>query len=294
MSRPAPLIRIGELSRRLDVSSDRLRAWERRYGLLRPVRTAGGFRLYSRADELRVVAMQRHLAAGFSAAEAARAILAADASSASHPAAGIDHLRAQLAQALTDFDALAAHALLDRSLAELGVDDAMHEVIFPLLRDLGDAWARAEIHVGQEHFASNLLQGRLLALLRDPTLGAGPIALLACPSAELHTLGLIGFAIALRNRGWRVTYLGADTPIATLRRTAAEISPTIVVLSAVTPPRFADIQDELHQLAAELPLALAGAGATPTLATRLNAQLLNTDPITAAETITTQHTTPNH
>jgi DNA-binding transcriptional MerR regulator len=77
MASPDTLIRIGELSRRLGVSADRLRAWERRYALLRPIRTAGGFRLYSRADELRVRAMQRHLAAGLSAAEAAAAALAA-------------------------------------------------------------------------------------------------------------------------------------------------------------------------------------------------------------------------
>src|SRR4051794_1791136 len=78
MTSPAALIRIGELSRRVGLSVDRLRAWERRYGVLRPQRTAGGFRLYSTADELRLEAMQRHLAAGLSAAEAAAAVLEAE------------------------------------------------------------------------------------------------------------------------------------------------------------------------------------------------------------------------
>ena len=67
------LLRIGELSRRVGVSDHVLRAWERRYGLLKPVRSAGGFRLYSEADEGRVRRMQAHLAGGLSAAEAARA-----------------------------------------------------------------------------------------------------------------------------------------------------------------------------------------------------------------------------
>jgi DNA-binding transcriptional MerR regulator len=44
-------LRIGELSRRVGVSPELLRAWERRYGLLRPTRSRGGFRLYSTADE---------------------------------------------------------------------------------------------------------------------------------------------------------------------------------------------------------------------------------------------------
>ena len=73
-----PVLRIGELSRRLGVSDHVLRAWESRYGLLQPVRSAGGFRLYSEADESRVRRMQAHLARGLSAAEAARAVLGED------------------------------------------------------------------------------------------------------------------------------------------------------------------------------------------------------------------------
>ena len=77
MSAADGLVRIAELSRRVGVGADRLRAWERRYGLLRPVRTPGGFRLYSPADEQRVRDMQEQLARGLSAAQAAEAVLAA-------------------------------------------------------------------------------------------------------------------------------------------------------------------------------------------------------------------------
>src|SRR6478609_4303270 len=65
------VLRIGELSRRSGVSPELLRAWERRYGLLRPTRTAGGLRLYSLDDLERVRLMQQHLAGGYAAAEAA-------------------------------------------------------------------------------------------------------------------------------------------------------------------------------------------------------------------------------
>src|ERR1035438_976937 len=74
----SPVLRIGELSRRLGVSDHVLRAWESRYGLLQPVRSAGGFRLYSEADAGRVRRMQAHLADGLSAAEAAKAVLGED------------------------------------------------------------------------------------------------------------------------------------------------------------------------------------------------------------------------
>src|SRR3954470_13892617 len=108
MASPETLIRIGELSRRLGVSADRLRAWERRYAVLQPIRTAGGFRLYSRADELRVRAMQRHLAAGLSAAEAAGAALSGVPEPPAAPDAGVE---AELGEALAAFDATRAHAI---------------------------------------------------------------------------------------------------------------------------------------------------------------------------------------
>jgi DNA-binding transcriptional MerR regulator len=67
-----PLIRIGELSRRTGVGVDTLRAWERRYGLLGPQRSPGGFRLFDASDEERVTAMKALIDSGVSAAEAAR------------------------------------------------------------------------------------------------------------------------------------------------------------------------------------------------------------------------------
>jgi MerR family transcriptional regulator, light-induced transcriptional regulator len=78
-------LRIGELSRRVGLSPELLRAWERRYGLLRPSRTAGGLRLYSPADEERVRAMNELSAQGLSAAEAARLVLAKESGAAAEP-----------------------------------------------------------------------------------------------------------------------------------------------------------------------------------------------------------------
>jgi MerR family transcriptional regulator, light-induced transcriptional regulator len=279
------LIRIGELSRRLGVSPDSLRAWERRYQLLQPVRTSGGFRLYSRADELRVRAMRDHLAQGLSAAEAARAALAADTPPPAPGAAGVAQLRRELLEALTGFDAIRAHALIDRLVAELGAGEAIRDVILPLLRHLGAGWARGEVDVSQEHFASRLIEARMLALLRGSDRGAGPMAVLACAPGELHTLGLVGFGIALRNHGWRVTYLWADTPIAGIRRASRDVSPALVVLSAAMPTHLAGIEAELRDLAATVPLALAGAGTSRRLADRAGAELLDADPVTAAESV---------
>src|SRR5262245_14035177 len=164
-----PLLRIGELSRRLGVSDHVLRAWESRYGLLRPVRSAGGFRLYSEHDEQRVRRMQAHLRRGLSAAEAARAALgetqpSADAATPSvrlPGGEGMSDLAERLRAALDGFDEPLAQAVLDRLLTDLTVETVLRDVLMPYLRDLGDRWERGEVSVAQEHFASNVLRGRL-------------------------------------------------------------------------------------------------------------------------------------
>jgi len=229
--------------------------------------------------------MQSHLAAGLSAAEAAAAALAAETPLATAAAARAEQRRAELRDALAAFDAGRAHAVLDSLFTDVGPDDAMRAVIFPFFRELGERWARAEVTVGDEHFASSLLQARLLGLLRARTPDTGEMALLACPPGELHALGLIGFGIALRDRGWRSTYLGADTPIADVRQVASEIAPQVVVLSAVSAAPFVDVRDELRDLAAQVPVALAGAGAGPLLAQQVGADHLEGDPVEAADTI---------
>src|SRR5690242_6251025 len=100
-----PLLRIGELSKRTGVSAELLRAWERRYGLLRPARSSGGLRLYTAGDVGRVRLMQQHLADGLAAAEAASAAARAVAGeTAAPPALSAAALREELTRALDDFD----------------------------------------------------------------------------------------------------------------------------------------------------------------------------------------------
>src|SRR5438094_73137 len=149
-----PLLRIGELSRRVGVSDHLLRAWESRYGLLQPVRSPGGFRLYSEADELRIRRMQGYLADGLSAAEAARATLdsAGLASGRAGPPAvpAEDESSAALRRALDAFDEPAAQAALDRLLADLSVLAVLRDVVLPYLAELGERWQAGTASVAME------------------------------------------------------------------------------------------------------------------------------------------------
>jgi methanogenic corrinoid protein MtbC1 len=284
-----------------------LRAWERRYGLLKPVRSPGGFRLYSSADEQRVRRMQSHLAGGLAAAEAARAALdeesdpsaaapplepaaPGEATRAAAPAAGTDHglagLAGELRRALDALDEPAAQAVLDRLFAAFTIEAALGHVLVPYLRHLGQRWADGTVDVATEHFASNLLRARLAGLARGWGQGHGPCAVLACPPGELHDLPLLAFGVVLHRNGWRIVYLGADTPLPDLGRTVEEKRPDVVILAAVTPERFQERIPDLITLARTAPLRLAGAGATTDVADTVGATILAGDPITEAQRLT--------
>lgn len=281
-----PLVRIGELSRRLGVSVHVLRAWETRYGLLQPARSAGGFRLYSEADESRVRRMQALLADGLSAAEAARGVLGGDSAAVPEAASGtstVTDLAAALRQTLDNFDEPAAQAILDRMLSDLSLTSALRDILLPYLAELGERWERGTASVAQEHFASNIIRGRLTGLARGWGGGHGPRAVLACPPGELHDLALIVFGIVLNRTGWRVDYLGANTPIDELARTVEATHPDLVVLAATLTETFRPLRERLAALAGRTSLALAGAGATPRFATAIGARLLTDDPVTEAE-----------
>jgi DNA-binding transcriptional MerR regulator len=277
------LLRIGELSRRVGVSPELLRAWEKRYGLLQPSRTTGGLRLYTARDETRVGRMRELLANGLSAAEAAR--LARDAEAGGPAQVDASEFTDQLRDALDRFDETAAQLALDRTFAAVGIDAALRDVVIPYLHDLGDRWAAKHATVGQEHFASNVIQGRLRALARGWDQGIGPRAVLACPPGELHELGLIAFGLSLRGRGWRITYLGADTPTQSIHDNLSEGGPALTVLAAVSRERFAAAREALMRIAAQGRVAIAGAGADARLARRLGAEHLDSGPVEAAGSV---------
>ncbi len=269
-------LRIGELARRTGVSPELLRAWERRYGLLRPERSPGGFRLYSADDERRVGRMTAALERGIAASQAAKLALID----------GDDPPKSDtLVEALVAFDDVGAHAALDRLLSSLTLETVLEATVLPTLRDLGERWQRDEITVGQEHFASNLLRGRMLGLARGWDRGSGPRALLACPAGEQHDLSLIAFGLALREHGWRITYLGADTPLATIDQTATTLQPDLIVLSVIDAAQLTPFTEELRNLATKSRLALACGGAAETLVGEVGATHLHEGPIEAAAAV---------
>jgi DNA-binding transcriptional MerR regulator len=288
MTTNGSLLRIGELSKRTGVSAERLRAWERRYGLLRPTRSTGGLRLYTAADVDRVRLMQQHLANGLAAAEAANAASRAVAGEeTAPPALAPAVLRDELTEALDGFDEPRAQAILDRLMGVSTLEALLEEVVLPYLRELGARWARGDASIAQEHFATAVLRGRLLGIARGWGVGIGPTAVLACLPGEHHDLGLIAFGLALRARGWRIIYLGPDTPIDTVDEVSRDIEPSLVVLCALSDERLQPHVAQLRGLAARQRLAIGGAAAASGVLESEGVVMLTGDPIAEAALVST-------
>ena len=299
-SQPTPddgpgYLRIGQLAKRTGVSPELLRAWEQRYGLLQPTRTAGGFRLYSADDEARVQRMQGLVSGGLAAAQAAHLILS-DGEPAPRTVSGsattLEDAAGNLTASLDRLDEQAANTALDRLFAAYTVETVLRDVVLPYLHRLGERWEAGEVSVAQEHFASNLLRGRLLGLAQGWGQGQGPGAILACVPGEQHELGLLAFGVALRRRGWRITYLGTNSPIGAVADVASSLAPTVVVLLSINPDTFLDHAPEIEQLARQVPVLIAGTGATPKIAQQTQTRLLDQDPVSAAQAIDHDHSTP--
>ena len=267
------------------MSPELLRAWEHRYGLLQPARSAGGFRLYSAADERRVRTMTTLIEGGISAAEAAsRALVEADDQQ-GPGAYELGELGSALSSALEAFDGDGANRSIDRLLASASLETIFGRVLVPYLHDLGDRWARGEISIAQEHFASNLLRGRLLGLGRDWGTGVGSSIVLACPPGEEHDLALIMFGIVVARRGSRVVFLGADTPVATIRHALAATRASRVVVAAARADPLLEHGVELRDLAASARLWLCGAGAEAIDVGTFGADVLEGGPVQAARSV---------
>ncbi|WP_051654986.1 MerR family transcriptional regulator [Deinococcus marmoris] len=239
-----------EVETQTGVPAATLRQWERRYGFPRPVRDANGYRLYSPGDVRDIGIMLEHQRRGVSAKLAAELTLrGVSVGSAGklptaptpdrtlpRPPVDVPELAHALAQALIGADNARAGDLLAEAHARLPVEDVLTHVMSPALVEIGMLWAGGEITIAHERAASHYLRSRLSALMEiaggeEGGGGSfGPLVVAACAPGEQHELGLMMLTLALRRRGVRVAYLGANVPLGDLTTFAHERQAQAILL----------------------------------------------------------------
>jgi len=237
---------IGSLAARTGVPVDTLRAWERRYGVLSPWRTDGGQRRYGAADVERVLWLAARCAEGQRISDAVAALTALSAREAGAETLPVDALIARISASARQGDSGRMEAELDRAFAALPLVQVMELVVFPALADLGRRWAAGESVVVAEHMLSTATERRLAGRLAAARRPRGPIGIVACPPGERHSVGAMTLSVLMAQDGWRITFLGADTPlrvavsIAAARRASACVAVCTVPGSAARAVRELD------------------------------------------------------
>ncbi len=198
-------------------------------------------------------------------------------------------LLARLDAACGELDQLGFDSAWHDAVAELGIVATVREVLLPYLHLLGTQWEAGSRSVAHEHFASGLARAHLLTAIDadrapDPEDGR-PCVLVACPPGERHDLGPLAFATLLHDAGWRVEFLGADTPLVTLARACQLARPDLVVVSGTRTTVLEARTSAWRRLAQDTAVVLGGAGATPELAGTTGLPCLDPDVAVALEQV---------
>jgi DNA-binding transcriptional MerR regulator len=211
---PEPTYPLRTAVRLTGLSPDLLRAWERRYGVVEPVRTPGGTRRYSAADLERLRLVKAAVDAGHRIGQIARLDLnelRRRGAAARAPEAG--NLEPIL-EALEQLESAEVRRLLSLQLSALGPVRFARDLVLPLIREIGERWADGRIGVAPEHLATAVLHSMLgSSLLPGANALRGPCIVFATPPGERHELGLQMAALTALGAGANPIYLGADLPV---------------------------------------------------------------------------------
>jgi len=249
----------------LDISRNTLIAWERRYAVVVPERTANGYRVYSDEEVQTLKDLKALLDKGHRVGEAIRLLQSQPKEETSTPS---DDLRSKQLSALLRFDRSTAESLQQR-LGVFSFEQTIEGVYMPSLREIGMRWESGEISVAQEHYASAFYREQMAAMLHSLSFGSanGKRVMCAGLPEEHHELGLLATAIKLALRGFHVDYFGLDLPFDDLVSIANANPPEAICQSVVLARDPRTLRAYAEKLRANVPrstaLIFGGRGAEP-------------------------------
>lgn len=231
--------RIHRVSKLTGLSKDVIRVWERRYGLVQPMRGPNRYRLYTDEDVALLRYLRSELDKGESIGELAalgRDELLARMRS-GPPALPVDaepygRVIAELVYALDPLDRVGFERRLNGAVAVIPFEEALHGILLPVQKKVGELWHDGRVSVAIEHYVTKQVQQKIFSVMNQlPVADHGPKIVVACPPGETHEVGAQAVAYRCRVRGCRVYYLGANVPIEALTRLCAQVQPAITLIS---------------------------------------------------------------
>lgn len=266
MTNPTPAGRtyeILEVAELTGLATARLRAWERRYAVIRPARQSNKYRRYTSEQVALLRAFGRLCAAGERIGKLVREPRETVIARAEGQATGDGDL-APFVEAIKQLDAHRLKALLVERRKAMDSERFGSDVVLPLADVVGDLWALGRLSVAAEHLASEVVVQLMKQELSTEDRG-GPLLLAACIQGEQHEWGLLVTLVRLQTQGWRIRYLGPNLPARNVADAAWTVMPHTVALSGSDPSNMIARLPELRRLPRLLPprtrVVLGGQGA---------------------------------
>lgn len=260
------------VSQRTGLSPHVIRAWEKRYSTLQPVRSQGNQRRYTEADVERLQRLSRLIQSGYSISQLSavddnrlaelesnltHSPVPPRETSASHRAGHSRELEALLGDAwiaVRAMDSVSLERVLEQGALELGPLNLMEQLIAPLAETIGTEWRMGRLQVAHEHLASATIRSYLSQLLRPYALHeSAPTLISTTPAGQIHELGAILVAGTAVNLGWRAVFAGNSLPAEEIARIAQVQSPRAVALSLVHPEDDPQMPAEIRRIRRLLP-----------------------------------------
>ena len=255
-------------ARRTGLSAHVIRIWEKRYGAVKPKRTATNRRLYSEADIERLSLLRVLSQGGHGIGQLASLPLESlqrlvketekidhEAILGTPGAADKFTFLEECIVAMARLDAPALEAVFQKAETELGIQGLLQRVFAPLAQAAGDLWRTGAITAAHEHFATAVIRTFLGNATRLVTASAsGPVIVVATPTGQTQEIGALLAGATAANLGWRVTYLGSGLPAAEIAGIARQNQARAVALSLVYPEDDPLLANELKKLRMLLPL----------------------------------------
>ena len=236
--------RIHRVAKLTGLSRDVIRVWERRYGLVKPSRSANRYRIYSDEE----VALLRYvknemdkgqsigdlIAVGREKLLASATRVAAAEAVASPPYERVLH---ELVSTLEPLNRNSFERRLNGAVAVIPFEEALYGILLPLQTRVGQLWHDGQLGVAVEHYVTNQVRQKIFSAINHlPVHEQGPKVVVACPPEEFHEVGAQAVAYICASRGCRLYYLGTSMPTEDLLNFCDQVQPQLVLISIVNPP----------------------------------------------------------
>ncbi|MBE0595418.1 MAG: B12-binding domain-containing protein [Gemmatimonadales bacterium] len=269
-TRQAPKHPIQVVTRRTGLSADVLRAWERRYEAVVPLRTGSRRRLYSDRDVERLGLLKQVTDAGRPIGQVARwtdaqlrEVVQQDRAaevarntigSADRPGEFPPVLFDRALRAVEQLDGQGLQQALDTASMSLSPVDLAEQILVPVMRTVGERWGGGTLGIAHEHMASAIVRNALSSIVLSRHLpGNGPGLVVATPTGQIHELGALVVAATAASVGWRVTYLGTDLPTDDIAGAVIDTGAKGVALSLTHPADDPHMRPNLRALRTAIP-----------------------------------------